>query len=142
MKKEDIPQDESSLASYTRELCYGRNEDGTYETALSTGWSVKTEALNQAWEEAHRRMEAAIEAIERGNASPILYFMERSLMDVPTLAAYVKLWSFRVNRHLKAGPFARLNDNLLERYAAAFRITTNELKNFDVNHYKDNKRGV
>ncbi|MGH1336531.1 MAG: hypothetical protein ACRBFS_10415 [Aureispira sp.] len=136
MKKEDIPQDKSDLASYTREVCYGQKEDGTYETALSTGWSVKTEALDQAWEEAHRRTEAALIAIEQGEASPILYFMERNLMDLPTLTAYVGLWSFRVKRHLKMRPFSRLKDPLLTRYAKAFRITTNELKNFDVNDYK------
>lgn len=136
MKKEDIPQDKSDLAAYTREVCYGQKEDGTYETALSTGWSVKTAALDQAWEEAHRRTEAALVAIEQGQASPILYFMERNLMDIPTLAAYVGLWSFRVKRHLKARPFSRLNDALLTRYANTFRITTNELKNFDVNHHK------
>lgn len=136
MKKEDIPQDKSDLAAYTREVCYGQKEDGTYATALSTGWSVKTEALDQAWAEAHRRMEAALVAIEQGQSSPILYFMERNLMDIPTLAAYVGLWSFRVKRHLKARPFRRLNEALLTRYASAFRITTNELKNFDVNHHK------
>lgn len=136
MKKEDIPQDKSGLISYTREVCYGQKEDGTYDTALSTGWSVKTEALDQAWEEAHRRMQAALEAIEQGKASPIAYFMEQNLMDVPTLAAYVDLWSFRVKRHLKARPFSRLNEALLARYAKAFRITTKELTNFDVDHYR------
>ncbi len=136
MKKEDIPQDKSDLVSFTREVCYGKNKEGNYETQLSTGWNVKTDALDQAWEEINRRMEAALEAIERGEASPILYFMERSLMDIPTLSAYAKLWSFRVKRHLKARPFSRLNEQLLIRYAAAFKITTNELRNFDVNQYK------
>lgn len=134
MKKEDIPQDKSDLVAFTREVCYGQKEDGTYDTALSTGWSVKTEALDQAWEEANRRIDAALTAIKQGEASPILYFMERSLMDLPTLAAYVGLWSFRVKRHLKAQPFSHLNEALLSRYAAAFRITINELKNFDANN--------
>lgn len=136
MKKQDIPQDESALVSFTRELCYGQKEDGTYDTVLSTGWNVKTEALDQAWNEAHRRMEAALEAIEEGKASPILYFMERSLMDIPTLAAYTGLWSFRVKYHLKARPFGRLNDALLTRYAKSFRITINELKKFNAEDYK------
>lgn len=136
MKKEDLPQDESSLKNFTREVHYVKNKDGSYEQALSTGWQVKADALEGAWEEVDRRVALALEAFRTGTASPILYYMEKNLMDLPTLAGYTGFWSFCIKRHLKPKSFRRLNDKKLSRYAKAFRITIDELKNFDGN---DNK---
>lgn len=131
MKKEDLPQDKSGLKDFTREVYYVKNADGTYEQALSTGWQVKSDALDGAWEEVDRRVTLALEAFHAGTASPILYYMEKNLMDLPTLAGYTGFWSFCVKRHLKLKPFKKLNDKKLSKYAKAFRITIDELKNFD-----------
>jgi hypothetical protein len=136
MKKEDLPQDPSSLKYFTREVHYVKNAEGEYEQALSTGWDVKAEALDGAWEEVERRMEAAAKSFQEGKASPILYYMEKNVMDTPTLAGYARMWSFSVRRHLKLKSFRRLNDKKLGKYAKAFRITIDELKNFDGNNNK------
>ena len=49
MKKSDLPQDKSDLLNFTREVCYVKNDNGKYEAELSSGWDVKTDALNSAW---------------------------------------------------------------------------------------------
>jgi hypothetical protein len=131
MKKEDLPQDRSGLEVFTREVCYVKNEDGKYEKALSSGWQVKNDALDGAWDEITRRCEEAKNAFLAGKKSPILYYMELNLMDMPTLSGYTKFWSFSIKRHLKPNVFKKLSDNKLERYAKAFRISIDELKNFD-----------
>lgn len=136
MKKEDLPQDKSDLEDFTREVHYVKNAEGEYEQALSIGWNVKKDALDGAWEEVERRMALAIKLFKEGKASPILYYMEKNVMDVPTLAGYAEQWSFCVKRHLKLKSFKRLKDKQLNKYAKAFRITIEELKNFDGN---DNK---
>jgi len=136
MKKEDLPQDESNLKDFTREIHYVKNAEGTYEQALSTGWEVKSDALDEAWEEVDRRVALAIKAFQAGESSPIRYYMEKNLMDVSTLAGYTGFWSLCVKRHLKPNSFSRLNDKKLGKYAKAFRITIDELKNFNGN---DNK---
>src|SRR5690606_1138713 len=131
MKKEELPQDKSALENFTREVCYVKNEDGKYETELSIGWETKKVALDQAWEEIERRKAEAIEQIRAGKASPILYFMENALMDIPVLAGYTGLAKWRIKRHLKAGPFKKLSQDLLKRYADAFDIEPAELTNFN-----------
>lgn len=136
MKKEDLPQDKSNLEDFTREVYYVKNESGEYEKALSTGWQVKSDALDGAWKEVDRRMQEALKAFHKGTASPILYYMEKNLMDMPTLAGYTGLWSFCIKRHLKPKSFKKLSDKKLKKYAEAFRITVDELKKFDGN---DNK---
>ena len=131
MKKEEVPQDESNLASANmRELCYAVDQDGNYTTALSTGWEPKTVALDNSIAIIGERIEAARAKVLAGEASPILYFMERDKMDLQVLAGYTGLWVGRVRWHLKPRVFKRLNDKMLARYAQAFTISVDELKNY------------
>lgn len=130
MKKEDLPQEPGALSRLTRELCYVKNEDGKYETALSKGWDIKKEALDSAWVEVNDRVEEARKAVASGEKSPVYYFMELSLMDVTVLSGYTGFFSFFIKRHLKPSVFKTLSDKKLEKYAQAFDITVSELKNF------------
>lgn len=130
MKKEDLPQDTSALHNFSREVCYVKNGDGKYETALSTGWEVKKEALDNAWDEVNERVKEAQRAVRDGEKSPIYYFMELRLMDLPVLSGYTGFWILTVKRHLKPAVFKGLSDKRLRKYAEVFEITPEELKNF------------
>ena len=130
MKKEDLPQEPGALSRLTRELCYVKNEDGKYETALSKGWNIKKEALDSAWIEVNDRVEEARKAVASGEKSPVYYFMELSLMDITVLSGYTGFFSFFIKRHLKPSVFKTLSDKKLKKYAQAFDITVSELKNF------------
>ena len=130
MKKEELPQDQSALTQMTRELMYVKDKDGKYTTDLSTGWDVKREALDSAWEDINERVEAAKQAVSNGEMSPIYYYMELNIMDFPVLSGYTGYWKFTLKRHLKPTVFKSLSDKKLLKYAKAFGITLEELKNF------------
>lgn len=130
MKKEELPQDDSALKSMTRELLYVKDKDGKYTTGLSTGWEVKKEALDNAWEDINERVEEAKKAVMNGEKSPIYYFMELRLMDFPVLSGYTGFWTFTIKRHLKPNVFKSLSNKKLEIYAKAFEVTVKELKEF------------
>lgn len=130
MKKEDLPQDPGALAKFTREVCYVKNDDGKYETALSKGWDVKKQALDSAWEEVNERVEEARKAVANGEKSPVYYFMELRLMDLAVLSGYTGIFPFFIKRHFKPSVFKDLSEKKLEKYARAFDITVSELKNF------------
>jgi hypothetical protein len=130
MKKEELPQDESALKAMTRELLYVKDKEGKYTTGLSTGWEVKKDALDNAWDDIRERVESARLAVKNGEKSPIYYFMELRLMDFPVLSGYTGFWTFTIKRHLKPSVFASLSDKRLSIYAKAFDITVEELKNF------------
>jgi hypothetical protein len=130
MKKEDLPQDAGALDKFTREVCYVKNQDGRYETALSKGWDVKKQALDSAWQEVNERVEEARKAVENGEKSPVYYFMELRLMDLPVLSGYTGFFPFFIKRHFKPSVFKGLSERKLEKYARAFDITVGELKNF------------
>jgi len=133
MKTTDIPQDPSPLDKFTKEVCYAVGEDGKYVVGLSRGWQVKADALGIAWEDAEARMNEALQKIQSGEASPILYYMELNLMDMPTLSAYTGFWQFTIKRHLKPSVFKNLSNKKLQQYAEVFDISVDELKNMKLN---------
>jgi hypothetical protein len=130
MKKEELPQDQSPLGNLTKELCYVKDKDGKYTTGLSLGWDVKKEALDNAWDDIHERVEEARKLVKSGEKSPIYYFMELKLMDLPVLSGYTGFWGFTIKRHMKPAVFKGLSESKLAKYAKAFEVTVDELKNF------------
>lgn len=132
MKKEDVPQDMGALGKLTNEVCYATDSDGKYTTALSRGWDVKISALDTAWNEVGHRIEAARQRVLMGEASPLLFFMEKGLMDVAILAGYTGFWQWQVKRHLKPNVFNKLTDKKLKRYAEVFNVTIDDLKTMNV----------
>lgn len=133
MKKEDVPQDLSALGKITKEVCYATDASGKYVKELSQGWGVKITALDTAWGDIEVRMATAKEKVLNKEASPLLFFMERSLMDTAILAGYTGFWKWQIKRHLKPGVFKKLSDKKLQRYADVFNVTIGELKNMNMN---------
>ncbi len=132
MKKKEVPQDPSSLKNFTKELCYAVDETGKYTTDLSTGWNVKTSALDVAWKDIEKRIAEAKAKVLNGETSPILYYMELKLMDIAILSAYTGFFKWTINRHLKPLVFNKLSGKKLKLYAETFDITIDKLKNIEL----------
>lgn len=130
MKKEDLPQDSSALAGVTREVCYVKDSAGKYTSDLSTGWDVKKQALDNAWDDINERISEAALQVKNGEVSPIYYFMELKLMDLTLLSSYTGFWKWTIKRHFKPSVFEALSDSKLSTYAKTFEISVEELKNF------------
>ncbi|GAB3015241.1 hypothetical protein GCM10027051_18740 [Niabella terrae] len=128
MKKDEIPQDDGALGRIAREVTYVVDDQGNYTTGQSSGWKVKTEALDIAWQDVDHKVAAAREQLLKGQVSPIFYFMEKKIMDVSILSAYTGFWKWTVKRHLKPDVFRRLSNEKLQRYADLFEISLEELK--------------
>jgi len=132
MKKDDVPQDLSSLGKITKEVCYATDRNGKYVTELSSGWDVKITALDTAWGDIEKRIAAAKQQVIDGRASPLLFFIEYRLMDIAILAGYTGFWKWQIKRHLNPGVFNNLPDNKLQKYAEAFNIKVEDLKTMTV----------
>ncbi len=131
MKHNELPQDKSALSDTTRELCYVKDNDGRYCTELSTGWEVKVGALNSAWEKINENVIIAKEQVVLGQKSPLYYLMIKNLMDLNLLSKYTGFFKFRIKQHFKPAVFKKLNDKKLKKYADAFNIGVDEIKNFE-----------
>ena len=131
MKKEEVPQDKGNLsASNLKELVYAVDDSGNYTTELSSGWEPKTIALSNSLEDINERIAEALERVKNGEASPLPYFMELHRMDLTILSGYVGMWKWRIKRHFKPSIFRGLSDKVLQKYADAFDMPLEELKNF------------
>jgi len=132
MKKEDVPQDLSSLGKITKEVCYVTDNSGKYVTELSKGWDIKITALDATWQDIEGRIAAAREKVSDQKASPLLFFMEQGLMDIGILASYTGFWKWQIKRHLKPDVFKNLSDKKLRRYAEVFNVSVDHFKNMNV----------
>ena len=130
MKKKDLPQDKGSLSNFTREVCYVKDENGKFVKELSEGWETKQVALDNAWEEIERTVEEVKKEVLEGTVSPVKYFMELRIMDLPVLAGYTGFWSWQIKRHMKPKVFKKLSNKKLKVYADAFDISVEDLTNF------------
>jgi hypothetical protein len=132
MKKENVPQDMSSLGKITKEVCYATDSSGKYVTELSSGWDVKINALDVAWKDIAERTATAKQQVLNGEASPLLFFMEYRLMDMGILADYTGFWKWQIKRHMKPAVFNKLSDKQLQKYAEAFNVKVADLKTMTV----------
>ena len=130
-----MPQDLSSLGKITKEVCYATDNSGKYVTELSSGWEVKINALDAAWEEVEARRVGAKQKVLNNEASPLLFFMEYRLMDIGILSDYTGFWKWQIKRHLKPEVFKNLSDKKLKKYADAFNVSIEDIKNMNVHEY-------
>lgn len=107
---------------------YAVDNSGNYVQVQSAGWEPENIALGQAWEEVNERVKQARARVEAGEISPVVYYMEKNLMDLPLLASYVGKFQWQVKRHMKPDVFKTLSPKMLQRYAEAFKISIEDLQ--------------
>ncbi len=111
----------------TRELCYAVDEKGNYVKVLSCGWGPKNAALLQAWEQINEDVKAAYLSVKEGKASPLAFYMARSMFDVALLSAYTGIPKRKIRVHLDPEAFRNLDSVTLGKYAEVFDVPVGEL---------------
>ncbi len=127
MDRKSVPQDNGVFGQW-HGINYAVDESGQYVLEKTSGWEPVNVANEQAWEAVEERITFIREKMEKGELSPIAYYMEKNLMDIKTLSGYTGISSWRVKRHLDAKVFRRLAPSLLERYAKVFCISVEQLE--------------
>jgi hypothetical protein len=127
MQIDEVPQD-AGLNEGLKELTYAVDADGQYLQVPSLGWEPKNTTNDQAWEVINTEIAKAVSLYKAGKRSPLAYHMAANLMNVGLLASYMGLSRWRVRRHLKPKVFNGLKEELLNRYAQVFGISTPQLK--------------
>jgi len=130
MKENDVPQDDANmLEGKFKEPCYALGDDGKYTTVGSVGWDPKNIIMQDAWDAVHEKVAVIKKRVEAGELSPIAYYMEKQLMDITVLKGYTGFFSWTVKKHLKMKNFLKLKDKKLQKYADAFNLDIQTLKN-------------
>ena len=127
MDVNDIPQDDSKIFKGQRKVIYA-TQNGSYQIATSNGWDTETFATEQAVEELQQLANDALEAVKRGEKSPLFYYMYHNRFDLPSLAQATGFWQWQIKRHFKPSVFEKLSDKVLERYAEVFGVSILKLR--------------
>jgi hypothetical protein len=114
-----------------RELSYSYEDDGKFEKTVGFHGEADRLILQQAWDLFHERIEDARQRVLAGKVSPIVFYMEKNLLDPMNLSMMAGISLWRVKWHFKPGVFRRLNEKVLQKYAVAFNITVDQLKKVD-----------
>lgn len=128
----EVPQDslEYKDRDKVKKLVYAVGKDGKYTGVGSAGWEAENFAMKQAWDAIEEDLAATEQKVKAGELSPVAYFMQKKLMDIPLLASYTGKWQWQVKRHMKPTVFQRLSNAMLQKYAEVFGISVQELTNF------------
>ena len=127
----ETPEEKYTEFAKHNELLYTFDETGQYRTRVGLHDDHEQELIKQAWDIYADRIEEARQKVLSGKVSPIVYFMERDLLDPSTLSSHVGIATWRVKRHFKPNNFKKLSQGMLQKYAEAFKITVEQLKNIE-----------
>jgi len=129
MEENNNPVYKDQRYGKSRELLYSYDDKGQYEKTVGFHGEPDRVILQQAWDLFNDRIEEARQNVLSGKVSPIVYYMEKSLADPMNLSMMAGISLWRVKWHCKPGVFKRLRENTLKKYADAFNISIDELKN-------------
>jgi len=131
MEEEANPIYKNQAYGQYRELFYSYDADGKFEKNVGFHGESDRVTLQQAWDLFSDRIEEARQKVKAGIASPILYYMEKTLVTPLDLSMHAGINVWRVKRHLKPNVFKKLSDKTLDKYAGAFNISVDQLKNIE-----------
>ena len=132
MNKKDVPQDLCYFKdNVIRDVMYAVDENGQYMPVVSDGWSVKNDALGTVWDDIREECEKIRLRVLAKEVSPLAYHIRKSLQNVCLLSAYSGVPKRKIRKHLKYEEFMNSDEDTLQKYAEAMRITVEELKRID-----------
>ncbi len=123
------PGDGELIYTYNREMFYHFDREKGFSQTVDYQNPNNQVIIRQSWDAAQERLDEAGRLVLAGKVSPVAYWMEKVLMEIPMLAAYMEMPRWRVRRHLKPSVFRKLKPAVLRKYAEVFGITEEELKN-------------
>ncbi len=132
MKKSEVPQDRARAFKGQKKAVYAVDDDGRYTITGSSGWEAEEVVLDQAIAHFEQLAAKALKRVHIGTAASLEYHMYQRRMDPTLLAQCTGFFKWRVRRHLRPAIFARLDENILKRYADALGLTVRQLR--DVPH--------
>jgi hypothetical protein len=128
MKVNEVPQDDvPDYSEGIKKGNYALDDKGKYVMVPSKGWVVDEMINKMAYDEYRAKEEETRKAVLAGRKSPLAYYMELRQMTPKILGKTAGIAAFRVKRHLRPEIFTKLKPSVLEAYAKALAITTEEL---------------
>lgn len=127
MDEKDIPQHGSKIFAGQKKVVYA-TRNGHYVAGQSSGWDDESFATEQAVQAFDAQTEAAWQAYQAGTHSALYYLMWRYRHDEASLAAATGQFRWQLRRHFRVDVFAEISAKTLAKYAEAFQLTPDEIR--------------
>jgi hypothetical protein len=127
-KESNLVYKDESYGQY-RELLYSYGKNGQFEKTVGFHGEPDRVILQQAWDLFNERIEEARQKVLSGKVSPVVYYMEKILADPMNLSMMAGIPIWKVKLHFKPWFFQRMGEKNLRKYAEAFNVSVEELKN-------------
>lgn len=128
MKKDDVPQDNSTTYQGQRKLLYAVDRDGRYQGVASSGWDVESFATQMAVDDLAQQTNDALKQAKAGLVSPLNYHMLKLRFDLTSLAQTTGYFEWQIKRHFKPRVFNNLSERKLAKYADVMKLSIDQLK--------------
>jgi len=112
----------------SREISYYYDQKGQYDKKVEFREETVKVLVEQHWDVINDRIEEARQKVLTGKASPIVFYMEKTLADPITVSMMSGISLWRVKWHFKPSVLKRLNEKKLKKYADGFNISVEQLK--------------
>ncbi|MBE0646654.1 MAG: hypothetical protein IH596_02600 [Bacteroidales bacterium] len=107
-------------------ILYVEKEDGQFGP-MQTGSFITKNYIDDYFDKRKNLVSSLREKINQQEISPVEFFMILEDLTPKELSARVRLPLRKVKKHLLPVHFEKLSDDLLQRYASVFNITTVQL---------------
>ena len=91
-------------------------------------WEINEDASRMLMTNHIQELEPLRNQVLAGKLSPLAYHIHIKLFSVGLLSSYTGIPKRHIKKHLKPENFNRLDEEILQKYAAAFGIPVEELK--------------
>ncbi|MFC2102303.1 hypothetical protein ACFLS7_04845 [Bacteroidota bacterium] len=108
-------------------ILYVEKEDGQFGP-MQTGSYITKNYIDDYFTKRNNLIQSLREQINRGDISPVKFFMVLEELTPKELSARTKIPMRKIRKHLLPFYFEKLSDELLERYATVFNVTIEQLQ--------------
>jgi len=91
-------------------------------------WDENMEACDLVMENHIEELEPVRKQVLAGQLSPLAYHIEDKFFSISLLSSYTGVSKRNIKKHFKPEYFNILDEEILQKYASAFGISTEELK--------------
>jgi hypothetical protein len=108
-------------------ILYVEKEDGQFGP-MQTGSYITKNYIDDYFTKRNNLIQSLREQINRGDISPVKFFMVLEDLTPKELSARTKIPMRKIRKHLLPLSFEKLSNELLERYATVFNVTIEQLQ--------------
>ncbi len=128
MRKENVPQDDSSTYAKMKKTIYAKDSDGKMLGISSSGWEVEETVTRQALDDIQEHTKEAFLEVKEGRKSTLYYYMYAKKMDLLLLSQATGFFKWTIKKDFNPKYFSKIKQSRLEVYCDVLGVEIDEIR--------------